>query len=207
MAQTVLLLDTGCGPCSTIGRQIAAEGLLDESPVELGSLHDEYLRGIVQDVRPDVRWEPTLLQRDGDSTKVATGLRLAVELTAILGIRRAYRISQLVRELAQGDVTDPSRRTFLVKFASAAAAVPLVGVGGLTRSPAKKIPQGVLQAIVAADSPLCWRRLWRRGRASVHPRPPPAVEIAACVSFAAVFGIATYFVYRRTGLASWYEER
>ena len=137
MAQAVLLLDTGCGPCSTIGRQITAEGLLDESPVELGSLHDDHLRTQVQAVRPDAKWEPTLLRRDDGSTTIYTGLRLAVELTAILGIRRAYRISQLVRELAQDDVADPSRRTFLVKFASAAAAVPILGVGGLALSTSK----------------------------------------------------------------------
>ena len=135
MDRAILLVDSACGPCSAIGRQIAAEGLLEDSIVELGSLQDEHLRKEVYSIRPDARWEPTLLRTGGDSPAVHTGLRLAVELTALLGPRRAFRISQLVREtIADEDTANDSRRSFLLKFAATAAAIPLMSAGGLALS-------------------------------------------------------------------------
>ena len=129
--QAILLLDTHCGPCSEIGRQIAAEGLLDDSRVVLGSLHDEVLRKRVHDVHLDAKWEPMLLKEDGESRTVVSGLRLAVELTAMLGIRRSIRLSQLIRETMKREGVDSSRRSFLIKFATAAAVVPILGVGAI----------------------------------------------------------------------------
>ena len=145
MSQGFLLLDASCGPCSSVGRQIEEEGLLDGSGVQLGSLHNTHLRSRVDAIRPDAKWEPTLIWNHGDSEAVYTGLRLAVELTARLGVRRAHRISQIVREATKEEIKDPSRRTFLVKLASAAAVVPLMGVGEFVASQKVRAKEGEVQ--------------------------------------------------------------
>ena len=122
MKRTILLVDSGCGACSELGRRIRYEGQPD---LEIGSLHDpRYAEHIGE-------FEPTLLRFDGPAVTVSTGARLAAGLVRTVGVRRAFRIAQLVREATQAPGFDASRRSFLIKAAGAAAVLPLAGVLGV----------------------------------------------------------------------------
>ena len=112
------------------------EGLLDGSILEVGSLHDERYRDLAG---PDAKFEPTLIRTDGDAVVTSTGLRLAIDLVKIIGMRRAYRVALLVRAVAADASFDPSRRNFLVKAASVAAIVPFAPL--LADMPAKALPR------------------------------------------------------------------
>ena len=112
------------------------EGLLDGSILEVGSLHDERYRDLAG---PDAKFEPTLIRTDGDAVVTSTGLRLAIDLVKIIGMRRAYRVALLVRAVAADASFDPSRRSFLVKAASVAAIVPFAPL--LADLPAKALPR------------------------------------------------------------------
>ena len=103
---------------------------------QVGSLHDERYRDLAG---PDAKFEPTLIRTDGDAVVTSTGLRLAIDLVKIIGMRRAYRVALLVRAVAADASFDPSRRNFLVKAASVAAIVPFAPL--LADMPAKALPR------------------------------------------------------------------
>ena len=44
-------MDSECSPCSELGRQIQADGLLEDSIIEIGNLHDEHYRELVREAR------------------------------------------------------------------------------------------------------------------------------------------------------------
>ncbi len=113
MDRAVLLLDAHCSPCSEFGKQIVAEGLTEDSVLEIGSLHDERSKDHVG------KMEPTLLRYDNGSVAVSTGVRVATSLVRIVGVRRAFRIAQLARAATADSGFDPSRRSFLLRAASA----------------------------------------------------------------------------------------
>ena len=131
MKRAILLLDGQCSPCSEVGRQIQVEGLTEDSILEIGSLHDPRYREMVDRVRPNGKLEPTLLHLDGPAVSASTGVKLVASLMRIVGLRRSFRIAQLVREATADPAFDPSRRSFLIKAAGAAAVLPLAGVLGV----------------------------------------------------------------------------
>ena len=102
-----------------------AEGLTEDSVLEIGSLHDERYKDHVG------KMEPTLLRYDNGSVAVSTGVRVATSLVRIVGVRRAFRIAQLARAATADSGFDPSRRSFLLRAASAAAVLPMAGVLGV----------------------------------------------------------------------------
>lgn len=115
MTRAILLLDAECGPCSDFGKRIEDEGLIEGSVLEIGSLHDELYREYVG------KMEPPLVCLDAGLASVSTGWKLAVDLVKLLGMRRAYRVAVLVRSATADASFDRSRRSFLVKMASAVA--------------------------------------------------------------------------------------
>ena len=125
MDRAVLLLDAHCSPCSKFGKQIVREGLTEGSILEIGSLHDPRYEEHVG------KMEPTLLRFDNGSVAVSTGLRVATGLLGIVGLRRAFRIAQLARAATAEEGFDQSRRSFLLRAAGAAAALPMAGVLGV----------------------------------------------------------------------------
>ncbi len=134
MKRAILLLDAECGPCSGFGKQIEAEGLTEGTILELGSLHDLRYQDHV------TKMEPTLVRYDGPAVAVSTGVRLATALVRIVGMRRAFRIAQLVREATSDAKFDPSRRSFLLRAAGAAAVLPVAGVLGTKAASAQTAP-------------------------------------------------------------------
>ena len=138
MKRAILLLDGQCSPCSKVGRQIQVEGLTEDSILEIGSLHDPRYREMVDKVRPNGKLEPTLLHLDGPAVSASTGVKLVASLMRIVGLRRSFRIAQLVREATADPGFDPSRRSFLIRAASAAAVLPLAGVLGVKTATASE---------------------------------------------------------------------
>ena len=64
-------------------------------------------------------------------------MKLVASLMRIVGLRRSFRIAQLVREATADPRFDPSRRSFLIKAAGAAAVLPVVGMLGAKTATAK----------------------------------------------------------------------
>lgn len=118
MDRLVLLVDTKCGPCSTLGKQAAA---VSGGRLEVRGLSEPFWRGLVQ---PE---EPTLLER-------ATGrtwrrARLLVKLAAVLGPGRAVSLLATAgAELGGAAGTAPRwRRLRGLRVAAGVAAPRLVG--------------------------------------------------------------------------------
>ena len=149
MKRAILLLDGQCSPCSEVGRQIQVEGLTEDSILEIGSLHDPRYREMVGRVRPNGKLEPTLLHLDGPAVSASTGVKLVASLLRIVGLRRSFRIAQLVREATADPAFDPSRRSFLIKAAGAAAVLPVVGMLGAKTATATESEPSPLTALEA----------------------------------------------------------
>ena len=149
MKRAILLLDGQCSPCSEVGRQIQVEGLTEDSILEIGSLHDPRYREMVDRVRPNGKLEPTLLHLDGPAVSASTGVKLVASLLRIVGLRRSFRIAQLVREATADPAFDPSRRSFLIKAAGAAAVLPVVGMLGAKTATATVSEPSPLTALEA----------------------------------------------------------
>ena len=108
-----------------VREQIENEGLTGDSILEIGSLHDQRYTDHVG------KLEPTLLRYDNGAVAVSTGVGLATGLVRVVGMRRAFRIAQLARAATESSGFDPSRRSFLLRAAGAAAVLPLAGVLGV----------------------------------------------------------------------------
>ncbi|RMH43801.1 MAG: hypothetical protein D6694_06625 [Gammaproteobacteria bacterium] len=102
-----LLFDSGCSLCTSLARQVeeAADGKLT-----VRSLRDPEVRSILDEVKPGWRWEPMLLEMDGDRRRVYAGIGLRARLVRVLGPRRAVRLAQIVQSAT---VFQPGRRGML----------------------------------------------------------------------------------------------
>ena len=87
--------------------------------LEVGSLHDERYKEYVG------KFEPTLLRIEDGVARTSTGMKLAIDLVKVVGMRRAYRIAVLARNATANAKFDASRRSFLVRAAGAAAVLPV----------------------------------------------------------------------------------
>ena len=85
-----LLFDSGCSLCTSIARQVenASDGKLMAR-----SLRDPDVRSVLDEVKPGWRWEPMLLEVDGDRRRVYAGVGLRARLVRVLGPRRALRLA------------------------------------------------------------------------------------------------------------------
>lgn len=80
-----LLFDSGCSLCTEIARRVeeASNGWL-----EARSLRDPEMQSLLDRAKPDWRWEPTLVEVNGDNVHVYQGLKMRLHFLRILGIRR-----------------------------------------------------------------------------------------------------------------------
>jgi len=92
--QTFLLFDSACSACSQLAREVEREtgGMLVAR-----SLREPDLQVWLKQARPGWRWEPTLLEVDGERPWAFTGLGMALRLVQVLGLRRAGRVARLVQ--------------------------------------------------------------------------------------------------------------
>lgn len=130
-----LLFDSGCSLCSGLAADIAAasDGLLAAR-----SLHDPELQATVKRVRPARRWEPTLLETDGEDARVFTGVALRARFLTVLGPRRAWSIAQLVAEAQTPLGTSPTNPA--ARSSSGAFRLPPVWSGWLCLGRRRTMP-------------------------------------------------------------------
>lgn len=88
-----LLFDSGCTTCSRLATAIEKES---GGRIILRSLHELDIQLMLMNTRPGWKWEPTLLEVNGDQVRAFTGLAMRGRLIATLGLRKALRIACLV---------------------------------------------------------------------------------------------------------------
>jgi|GEM_PF-934907 len=95
--QPLLLFDSACSVCSYLAQEIEREtgGVLPAR-----GLGRPEVQAWLEQARPGWRWEPTLLEVDGDHPRAFTGLGMAFRLVQVLGLRRAWRVARLVQRVS-----------------------------------------------------------------------------------------------------------
>ncbi len=123
-----LLYDSGCSVCAALAREVETR-----SGGRLGvrSLREPEIQALLDRVRPGWRWEPMLLEIEGERIRVFTGLTMRLRLVQILGPARALRVARVVARHG-GPVlgVDWGRRDFLRRATGALAGwIALRGLG------------------------------------------------------------------------------
>ncbi len=89
-----LLFDSGCSECTEIAQSVEKE---TEGWLSARSLQDRDVQKLLSETRPDWKWEPTLLEVDGQKPQVFTGLAMKTRMLVGLGPRRARRVAKIAR--------------------------------------------------------------------------------------------------------------
>lgn len=116
-----LLFDAGCGVCTSLAQEIEREAV---GWLTARSLRDVDMQDLLVRAKRDWKWEPTLLEVKGGTVRAYTGLELRLRLIVGLGLKRAWRVTQVVHRAIIPDRAS-ERRDFLrrgVVFSSALAA-------------------------------------------------------------------------------------
>ncbi len=82
MAERWLLYDAGCSVCAALAREVEA---LSGGRLRVRSLRDPEVQALLDRARPGWRWEPMLVEVEGERMQVLAGLSM-----------RAPRASQVV---------------------------------------------------------------------------------------------------------------
>ncbi len=111
MSNRWLLYDSGCSVCAALAQEVEAS-----SGGRLGvrSLRDPEVQAMLNRAKPGWRWEPMLLEIEGEHVRVFTGLAMRMRLLQILGPVRALRVAQVVARFGEPVLgVDWGRRDFL----------------------------------------------------------------------------------------------
>ncbi len=90
-----LLFDSGCSLCTELAHAIENE---TDGRLKARSLREPEVKALLDRARPGWRWEPTLLEVEGDRVRAFTGLTMRARLLTRLGLKRTWRIAKLVRQ-------------------------------------------------------------------------------------------------------------
>lgn len=121
-----LLFNPGCALCTQLAQAVEQEA---QGWLSGRSLHDRQMQALLKQARPNARWEPTLLEVDGERVQAFTGLRLELQLALGLGPRRCWRILRLIEQATPPrGATESARRTFLKGAAGAVGGIALGGI-------------------------------------------------------------------------------
>ena len=124
-----LLFDSGCNMCTKLAYDIEQEA---GDWLVAHSLRDLKIQALLKKIKPNWRWEPTLLEIDGEQTKIFTGYAMASKILMELGIRRAWHIAQLVNPTSiRAHGTNLERRRFLKQSGALLTGLSLLGIPGL----------------------------------------------------------------------------
>ena len=90
-----LLFDAGCSECTEIAQAVEQE---TEGWLTALSLREKNTQELLSKARPGWRWEPTLLEVDGDKISAFTGLPLKLRMLVGLGPLQAARVAKAARK-------------------------------------------------------------------------------------------------------------
>ena len=136
-----VLFDGGCTLCTGLALDIerATHGWLTAR-----SLRDPAMTALLDQARPGWRWEPTLVEVNGERVRVVTGIKMRSRLVVGLGPKRAVRVAQLVQQaLAPKPEVDQGRRTLLKRGAMLA--------GLLVVGPKLSLPQATSPNTISSE--------------------------------------------------------
>ncbi|MDT7885309.1 MAG: hypothetical protein RQ891_10715 [Thermoflexus sp.] len=116
MTERYLLFDSGCAVCTALAREVEA---LSGGRLGVRSLREPEVQALLNQAHPNWRWEPMLLEIEGEQIRVFTGLAMRWRLVQVLGPARAWRVAQAVARFG-GPVLDVDwgRREMLRKLGS-----------------------------------------------------------------------------------------
>ncbi|WP_448595204.1 hypothetical protein [Thermoflexus hugenholtzii] len=133
MTERWLLYDAGCSVCAALAREVET---LSGGRLRVRSLRDPAVQALLDRARPGWRWEPMLLEIEGERVRVFTGLSLRARLVQVLGPVRALRVAQAVARFG-GPVlgVDWGRRRLLRQSLALAGLALLRRIPGGTHAP------------------------------------------------------------------------
>lgn len=120
-----LLFDSECALCTDLASAIEHES---GGWLIARSLRNPDMRALLDQERPGWRWEPTLLEVKGDQVRVFTGLAMRARLLAGLGLKRSWRVAQLVSRAVMPSSIHLERRHFLQQAGMLLGGFVLLGV-------------------------------------------------------------------------------
>ncbi len=122
-----LLFDSGCAVCSGLAHDIVQES---GGKLEAHSLRSCNIQKILNDAKPDWRWEPMVVEINRGRVRVCSGVNMAVYLLKNLGLARTWRVARLVRQ-ANASVyqINIERRNALKSISAVTSAIALTALG------------------------------------------------------------------------------
>lgn len=90
-----LLFDSGCSLCTELAKAIERE---TDGRLKARSLREPEVKVLLDRAQPNWRWEPTLLEVDGERVRAFTGLAMRTRLLMKLGLKRTWRIAKLAHQ-------------------------------------------------------------------------------------------------------------
>ncbi|WP_448590726.1 hypothetical protein [Thermoflexus hugenholtzii] len=73
MTERYLLFDSGCAVCTALAREVEA---LSGGRLGVRSLREPEVQALLNQAHPNWRWEPMLLEIEGEQVRVFTGLAM-----------------------------------------------------------------------------------------------------------------------------------
>ncbi|HXF69591.1 MAG TPA: hypothetical protein VNK89_07270 [Thermoflexus sp.] len=131
MKRRWLLYDSGCSACAALAREVEA---LSGGRLGVRSLREPEVQALLNRARPGWRWEPMLLEVDGEQVRVYAGLAMRMWLLRVLGPVRAWRVAQAVARLGGPVLGVDWGRRRLLQQGGALAGLVLLGRWFLFRS-------------------------------------------------------------------------
>lgn len=120
-----LIFDSGCSVCSELAREIVRTS---EGWVVAKSLRDPSIQSMLDRSCPRWKWEPMLMEVNGDRTRVYIGIAMQVQILFGLGPKRALQLLQLLRSFgAPASELGVGRRDFLRQVGTAVAGFVVLG--------------------------------------------------------------------------------
>jgi predicted DCC family thiol-disulfide oxidoreductase YuxK len=133
MSERYLLFDGGCSVCAALAREVET---LSGGRLGVRSLREPEVQALLDRARPGWRWEPMLVEIEGERVRVLAGLALRARLVQILGPVRTWRVAQAVARMG-GPVlgVDWGRRRLLRQSLALAGLALLRRIPGGTHAP------------------------------------------------------------------------
>lgn len=104
-----LLFDSGCTSCSSLAQAIEQESA---GWLEAKSLRDPRMQTYFERAQRTLRWQPTLIEVSDQRVTFSTGFALRRKLVQGLGLKRTWRIFQLMQSLQLNSMHTKRRDMF-----------------------------------------------------------------------------------------------